>query len=221
MNAAARLKARPRQPNNGSAKPGLHSLSLTARRDALLYVPKATESPVPLVVSLHGAGGNERHGIELLREQADSHGVIIVAPASRGTTWDIIEGAFGSDVTFIDTMLARTFDMCGIDPKRVAIGGFSDGASYALTLGLPNGDLFSDVLAFSPGFTAHPATVGKPEVFVSHGTEDTVLPIARCSRRLVPRLKTAGYKVDYREFNGPHTVPKEMRVAAIEQLVSR
>lgn len=38
-----------------------------------------------------------------------------------------------------------------IDPAHVAIGGFSDGASCALSLGLVNGDLFTHVMAFSPG----------------------------------------------------------------------
>jgi phospholipase/carboxylesterase len=34
----------------------------------------------------------------------------------------------------------------------VALGGFSDGASYALSLDLTNGDLFASLIAFSPGF---------------------------------------------------------------------
>ena len=48
---------------------------------------------------------------------------------------------------------------------------------------------------------------GKPRLFISHGQWDTVLPIARCSRRIVPQLQGAGYDVQYREFNGLHTVP--------------
>jgi len=32
--------------------------------------------------------------------------------------------------------------------------GFSDGASYALSVGITNGDLFTHVIAFSPGFVA-------------------------------------------------------------------
>ncbi len=34
--------------------------------------------------------------------------------------------------------------------------GFSDGASYALSLGVPNGDLFTHIVAFSPGFMRLP-----------------------------------------------------------------
>ncbi|HYP13908.1 MAG TPA: phospholipase [Bryobacteraceae bacterium] len=216
----ARLAARPKSAER-KREPGQLALGLTPQRDALLYIPEqySSDRPTPLVVSLHGAGGNQNHGLDLLRSEADKHGFVLLSPASRRGTWDVIESGFGPDVSLLDKALERTFELCSIDAKRLAIGGFSDGASYALTLGLANGDLFSHILAFSPGFTAHPSATGKPEIFISHGIRDQVLPIDRCSRRLVPRLKAAGYRVDYREFDGPHTVPAEMSSAAIRQLV--
>ena len=103
-------------------------------------------------------------------------------------------------------------------PARVAIGGFSDGASYALSLGLANGDLFTHVIAFSPGFITPAPPAGRPPIFVSHGTEDQVLGIDVTSRRIVPRLKSAGYTVTYREFTGPHTVPTPIAREALEWL---
>jgi hypothetical protein len=56
-----------------------------------------------------------------------------------------------------------------VDPTRLAVGGFSDGTSYALSLGLTNGDLFSHVLAFSPGFAVPARRRGRPRLFLSHG----------------------------------------------------
>ena len=97
-----------------------------------------------------------------------------------------------------------------VDPARIGIGGFSDGASYALSLGVANGDLFTHVLAFSPGFIAPAVRRGKPRIFISHGTRDEVLPIDRTSRTIVPDLERRGYDVRYREFNGPHTVPADL-----------
>jgi predicted esterase len=94
-----------------------------------------------------------------------------------------------------------------VDARRLAITGFSDGASYALSLGLTNGDLFTRVIAFSPGFMTPAQRRGKPSLFVSHGTRDGVLPIERSSRRIVPQLERAGYEVRYREFEGGHVVP--------------
>jgi len=93
------------------------------------------------------------------------------------------------------------------DPNHIAIAGFSDGASYALSVGVTNGDLFSHILAFSPGFIAPADQVGQPRCFISHGKSDTVLPIERCSRRIVLGLQQSGYDVLYREFEGAHTVP--------------
>jgi phospholipase/carboxylesterase len=41
--------------------------------------------------------------------------------------------------------------------------------------------VFSSAIAFSPGFVAVAVAepVGRPRVFVSHGTQDRVLPIDR------------------------------------------
>lgn len=165
------------------------------------------DHPAPFVLSLHGAGGNAEGGLYPLREPADEAGLILLAPASTGPTWDVVRGGFGPDVELIDQALAAAFARCAVDPARLAIGGFSDGASYALSLGLTNGDLFRQVLAFSPGFLAPAGQQGEPRIFVSHGVRDEVLPIEVCSRRLVPLLERAGYDVTYREFDGPHTVP--------------
>jgi phospholipase/carboxylesterase len=102
----------------------------------------------------------------------------------------------------------------------VAAGGFSDGASYALSVGLGNGDLFTHVLAFSPGFMAPAVVVGEPRVYVSHGSRDEVLPIG-CSRRIVPELGRAGYDVRYHEFDGPHTVPEAVARGAVDWFLGR
>lgn len=211
-----RLLSRPGQPTE-SVSPGMHSLGPEGGGDAILYVPAGyrPEVPTPLVLSLHGAGGNERSGLYPLQELADEASLILVSPASRGRTWDVILGGFGPDIAAIDRFLAAAFARCAVDPARVAVAGFSDGASYALSIGIGNGDLFPSVMAFSPGFAAPGSQHGEPRFFVSHGTGDAVLPIDRTSRRVAPQLEAAGYEVLYREFNGPHTVPPEIAREAV------
>lgn len=213
-----RLEARPHLPTVDDPRRGVLPLELGSKRDGFVYVPKGyrADQPAPLVVMLHGAGGNARHALEILQAIAEKEGFILVAPDSRGSTWDVILGAYGPDVTFINQALARVFDRYAVDPARLAIGGFSDGASYALSLGIANGDLFTHVLAFSPGFAAPVEQHGEPHLYVSHGMKDAVLPINSCSRRLVPRLQGAGYTVRYHEFDGPHTVPAEIAREAVE-----
>ena len=215
--ATSVLLARPAETASGR-EPGLHSLNVRPRRDSLLYVPKIArlEQPAPLLVFLHGAGGPAQQGIRRLSSFADEFGFLLLAPASQGDTWDAVEKGYGPDVRVIDEALARTFGSCRVEASRIGLSGFSDGASYALGLGLANGDLFRQVLAFSPGFIppgAKPS--GKPRIFLSHGTNDEILPIANCSRRLAPELRRTGYQVTYREFEGPHTIPREITVEAI------
>lgn len=214
----AGLAARPRKPSL-PAPPGLTRLGLTpGSRDGLLYVPRsyAPERRFPLVLLLHGAGGSAQDIVAHMTPLADAARIIILAPDSRGRTWDVLLGGFGADITAIDEALDWTFERCAVDRRHVAIGGFSDGASYALSVGLANGDLFTHVLAFSPGFMEPPAIVGRPRIFVSHGTRDEILPIDLTSRVFVPKLESARYGVRYREFEGPHTVPADVAREALE-----
>ena len=202
---------------------GLRSLQLDKNRDALLYVPPSyTETkPAPLAVMLHGAGGNAHHGLSLLQPLADATGLILLAPYARKATWDVIaDEQFGADVLFINGALQQVLDVYAIDRSKLAIGGFSDGASYALCLGLINGDLFTHILAFSPGFYYAPQTKGTPQVYISHGVHDRILPINPCSRRIVPRLKTGGYNVLYHEFDGEHVLPDAVRQQAMQWFLS-
>jgi predicted esterase len=144
----------------------------------------------------------------------------VLAPDSRGTTWDAIADDFGDDVTFLNRALEFVFARLTVDPSRVAIGGFSDGASYALSLGLANGDLFPRVVACSPGFVIQAPAAGRPRVFISHGTHDQILPIDQCSRVIVPRLRSRGYDVTYREFDGRHELPPEIAGDAMRWVIS-
>ncbi len=217
-----RLKARPGSSVK-STPPGLHPLNLRADRDALLYIPESAAKfdQAPLVVSLHGATRNADRGIDLLRSLADQHGFLLLAPASEAQTWDAIAGQYGPDPALINRALQRTFEMRKVDPARIAMAGFSDGASYSLSIGLANGDLFSAVFGFSPGFIIPGDRTGKPPVFISHGTVDNVLPIDQCSRRIVPELKRLGYNVTYREFDGKHTLPPDVAAEAMQWFMSR
>jgi phospholipase/carboxylesterase len=213
--ARGRLLARPDTIREGAApSPGLHPIGLGEGRDGLIRVPDATEGQAPpLVVMLHGAGGHAAGTLALI--EAAAPGALLLVPESRRSTWDVIMGGYGPDVAFIDEALRRVFARHRVDPRRIVLAGFSDGASYALSLALGNGDLFTHALAFSPGFAAPPDPVGRPRLFLSHGVADDVLPIAACSRRLVPALRGAGYDVLYREFPGGHYVPEELAAEAM------
>ena len=184
---------------------------------AELYVPAFSDrEPLRLVVMFHGAGGVAQSALGRLQGEAESHRLLPLAPQSMSSTWDVLTGGYGPDVRNLDRLLV---EVAAAYPLRgYTIGGFSDGASYALSLGIANGDVFDSVAAFSPGFKAAELSNGRPRFFISHGTADRVLPIDRCSRRIVPALAEAGYDVTYHEFNGGHTVPDTIQRKAVDWL---
>src|ERR1044072_505639 len=199
-----RLTARPR--------PGVKTSSMgeiKLERDAVLQIPKnAGDKPLPLLVMLHGATQRADDMFWYLGSANEEAGVVVLAPNSFDTTWDAIGGRhFGEDVDYLDRMLEKVFETTAIDPARVSVGGFSDGATYALSLGLINGDFFKSIVAFSPGFVINGGAHGKPRIFISHGTHDRILPIDRCGRRIAGELKSEGYDVTFREFDGDHELP--------------
>ena len=202
-----RISARPRSLTTTS-ETGTKTLGLTRGRDAILQLPaKPSTSPLPLLLLLHGAGGSGAGVLRRLGSYADESGIAVLAPDSRESSWDAIRADLGPDVRFLNRALERVFQTISVDPARVSVGGFSDGATYAVSLGLINGDLFRRVVAFSPGFVIPGSPHGKPRFFISHGTADGILPIDRCSRVIVSRLQERGYDVTFREFEGGHEIP--------------
>jgi predicted esterase len=204
--AIAPVRAR-RQPEPAAQAPGRHPLKLGDDRDGFVYIPAGykPDAALPLLVLLHGAG-NTALSVQYSFALADEFGVIILAPDSRDErTWDGVLRSWGPDVEFIGDALAQTVERYTVNRGRVGVGGFSDGASYALSFGITFGDQFTRVIAMSPGVMQPMAARGKPRIFISHGTADQVMPIDQTSRVFVPKLKSLGYDVTYREYDGRHS----------------
>ena len=219
--AQGRLLTRPTPPKTDLLEPGLHPLGLDAPQDGLIYVPDA-DGPRPLLLALHGATMYAKWMARPLVAAADDAGLVMVIPDSRapGASWDILaNGGYGPDVAFCDAAMAYAFTHCNVDATNVSVGGISDGASYALSLGVMNGDLFGAIIAWSPGFIAPVEMEGKPRVFLSHGTHDQILPIDRCGRPIAKGLHQLGYDVEYIEFDGGHEMPDPIIRASFSWLV--
>lgn len=215
------LSARPHAPTGARFGAGRHALGVRSERDAELYLPAGLDPAVaaPLIVLLHGAGGGAASWRSPY-EHADRLGLVLLNAQSIGPTWDLIRGGYGPDVATLDQALGITFDRCLIDSTRVAFCGFSDGASYALSLGLSNGELVTHAIAFSPGFEHRSRSQPKPLVFLAHGTGDAVLPIEVTGRRVLERLRAGGYEVTWHEFDGGHEVPAAVSRAAFDWLAA-
>jgi poly(3-hydroxybutyrate) depolymerase len=222
INGPARLRLQARKPSRGTVT-GNDVIYGDALRRAYLRVPLDYNpaKPTPLIIEFHGGGGRGDTIEAAFASRTDALGAIVLAPDCLGQTWDLVQGTrFTSDVPFINDVLDQTFDRCNIDASRIAVLGFSDGASYALSLGLSNGDQVAGIVAFSPGFYQVDALHGKPPVFISHGTSDTVLPID-LSRGIVGDLRTKGYDVTFVEFGGRHEIPNQIADQAMTWLDAR
>ena len=210
------LTTRPFAPSR-AITPGLYTIQQDAWSSLLLVPARYVASvPMPLVVALHGAGASANGPINFLGPYAEESGFILLAPKSAGGTWDGVEGIYGPDLATIDASLSTTFDQCRVDSRRIVLQGFSDGASYALGVGITNAQLFTRVVAMSPGFvTPWQRQSTKPRVFISHGRQDAILPIESASRVIVPELRGAGYDVTYVEYDGMHSVPPAIAAEAV------
>ena len=210
----------PTAQGGGSCRAGEYALELGSGRSARLRVTPENGKPRGLIVVFHGAGGTAREGLFVFREAWNVPGLALVAPAARGNTWSALSHEEDLDLATVNRALAETWRRCRIDRRRIAVGGFSDGATYALAIGLQNGDVFRSILALSPGGLLDVAHRGRPRVFVAHGTRDDVLPVGR-SDAAVRTLRSSGYRVTYRRFGGGHQVTEAISRMAVRWYLGR
>ena len=205
----------PRPEGGGRCTPGEYALRLGNGRSARLRItPGSSKRPRGLILAFHGAGGSPREGLFVFREAWDEPDLVLLAPGALGSTWSALHGT-DRDLETVNRALAETWGRCRIDRRRVAVGGFSDGATHALSIGLQNGGIFRSVMALSPGGLRAVAHRGKPRVFIAHGTGDEVLPYSRSRKSIVPGLRGSGYSVTFRSFAGGHEVPMSISRAAV------
>ncbi|MCO4878963.1 MULTISPECIES: alpha/beta hydrolase [Paraburkholderia] len=213
-----RLSFTPADAAKPPLPPGRNRLGIAGERDAILFVPSGLDARerVPLIVMFHGAGGFPEKVLPFIEEHAERDRFLVLAPHSMYATWDIVIGGSGPDLERLDRALVEVTSRYRIDRNRLAFAGFSDGASYALSIGITNGDIASHVIAFSGGFMSVFTQEGAPKVFIAHGLADEQLPIETSGRANAARLKAAGYDVSYIEFNGPHAIQPAIAGMAIE-----
>jgi len=204
--------------------------------EAVAYVPASAGPNPPLLVLLHGAGRNSSGIIGGLQADADKRGIVLLAPTSRGPTWDAIPAALraANPQSALDARLGHRFGrsrdsdrveaaidalskQLPFDRSRTVLAGFSDGATFALAMGMARSRPFSAVIAWSPGIaieTAGPARGRR--VFVSHGRQDPVLSFEVDKNEIVPLLEREGAAVTFLPFDGVHEAPRAVKDAFLD-----
>jgi len=195
-------------PSLAPLPPGRHALPFAEGREAVLVVPEGLEAgqPVPLLVMFHGAGGEANKVLPHLVRHARARRFLLLAPQSMFPTWDIVIGGHGPDLERLEAALQQVAAHFPIDAGHIAFAGFSDGGSYALSVGLSNGDVVSHVIGLSAGFMNTFTRHGAPRVFLAHGRADTQLPFATSAGPHAQRLLAEGTDLTLLPFDGDHLI---------------
>lgn len=201
----------------------------------LVHVSRDPETPVegraPAVVFLHGRGADERDLLPIAQFLPDDLHVLSARGPDRlepGYTWyelDLSEGGlhasqpdaedFRRSLDSIHEFVAGAVEAYELDPDRIGLFGFSQGAIAALSALLERPGAYRWVVALN-GYlaAAHEDradnAAGKP-VFVGCGSRDQLIPAER-AERAAERLREAGADVTFEEYPVDHgTTPDELR----------
>jgi polyhydroxybutyrate depolymerase len=169
--------------------PGNSQIALISggvERTAILHVPQAAAGqPLPVVIGLHGAGGQFFESYSGFSVLADAEHFIAVYPnpiygENGHTSWNIastLPGG-GPDVQFLSNLLDYLeSDLC-VDASRVYAAGVSNGGGLAARAACELSSRFAAIASIAGGYKSlPPCQPGNPVSIVEvHGTSDTVVP---------------------------------------------
>lgn len=169
------------------------------QRRYVLHAPQrqAGASLRPLVIVLHGAGGDGRNALEQGHwvEKADAEGFVVVAPEGTAEhedrrksllanpqTWNAGPGSSAAargvdDVGFVRDLIDELVRTRRIDPRRVFVTGFSNGAAMAFRIGAELSDRVAAIAPVSNGLLVPLPALARPvSLLLIWGTADPLNP---------------------------------------------
>ena len=212
----------------------------TETRSYRLYVPDNVKENAPLVVSLHGANGNQWANRPMTMEVADTEGFIVVYPqgktvnfylANMNTTGWVSSGEVNADVEYIKAVIEDVKKKYSVDSKRIYCCGFSNGGMMTYALSNTCADIFAAFASIS-GFQmnefhfrhtgARPVPFlhihGKADDFVKYSLMPTIVDemVARIGANPVP-VKTTQAVYSYQKSGKADIYKTEKDPALVEQ----
>lgn len=198
-----------------------------------LHRPAASSAPRPwLLVLMHGVGSNEQD-LFSLAPQIPGHFHVLslrapfpMAPGAHAWFDFSVEPGGARSINEPQeaesrAVLAKTIEAAaqqlGIPPERVVVGGFSQGGIMALSLLLTQPALMQAAMVWHSRllpqvlpFAALPDALRGKQLWLSHGTQDNVIPLAH-AQAIAHHMAPLPVTVTYREFPGAHEIrPAEL-----------
>ncbi|WP_153732832.1 alpha/beta hydrolase [Sporosarcina obsidiansis] len=186
--------------------------------------PTIDKGKQPAIFLLHGMGSHERDLPQLVGDFTDSHhifslrGPIVYAPGYAFFTIEE-EGkpdreVFDKVLIYIQSFIREAIREFDLDPERLTVAGFSQGAVLAQTIGLTMGPAIHGVVALSgyvPDFVKNEyakQSVEKQQVFISHGVYDYILP-SQWGAESKDYFESLGANVTFKTYDDGHGVTPE------------
>jgi polyhydroxybutyrate depolymerase len=177
-------------PGAGSTTPGVDTLTVDDReRHYRVRVPERVDGKLPVVLVLHGAGGNGRQVEQQtgMSVAADEAGFIAVYPEGSGRTSLLTWNAGNccgyalredvDEVAFVSALLDEVLADYPADPSRVYVTGMSNGAMLAYRLACELSDRIAGIAPVAGALNVTPCRPTRSvPVLAIHGAADEVVP---------------------------------------------
>jgi phospholipase/carboxylesterase len=201
-------------------------LDEAGRMPVALCLPQAYEPryPYPLLVFLHGDGESETQWTDAVPALSRRNyiGISLRGPrpvvrpdGALGFSWGRTRRCDGALEDYVVTAVTETMRVCHVHSERIFLAGFCEGASIAYQLGLTFPDRFAGVVALNGWLPRGPLPPADERcrrslaVFIGHGREDAVVPMARAIDAY-RTLHAAGVDVRMRLYATSHLLLPEM-----------
>ncbi|MBI5514641.1 MAG: hypothetical protein HY909_12775 [Deltaproteobacteria bacterium] len=174
-------------PRSGS--PGVTSVSLRSggrSRSYRIYAPPTSVQVArPVVFNFHGIGDNgaEHQRFTEFDVEANERRVIVVYPDGEFSSWNarfccpLAATLDIEDLQFFDAMVDGVSDRLCVDPRRVYVTGFSNGAMMAQHIACRRSSRVAAVAGVAGTYDHHNCELSRPmPVLYFHSTEDRAVP---------------------------------------------
>ena len=191
------------EPRDEESPTGFVQIEHGEARGVLLTPEEIDPSRLyPLFTVFHGAGRQDEMLVKACRREPEARQAFFFIPRSVAPTWDLIAGGEGEDLAFLEHAWDLIYRRYPIDPERQSVIGYSDGASYALSLALSSPGFFDAALCWAAGFVVMDRrAVGeesrRTRMYLEYGTHDELFGFKEVALPMRERLETAGYAVEF------------------------